>query len=262
MNLIKSSLKKIIGRFGFEVVRKGSLPADQRRIRSDFRPEDLHTIKSVESHTQTSPERLLALIRAVEYTVKHQIPGDIVECGVWKGGSMMAIAKTLIQLGVTDRELYLYDTFDGMSPPTGNDVSLWGVNAKEEFQKFHEDNDDETDLFKMNIVPLDEVKTAVFSVGYDKKRFHFVKGKVEETIPGIIPNSIAILRLDTDWYSSTRHEMEHLFPRLSPGGVLIIDDYGEWQGARAAVDEYIKKNKLKILLNRIDYTGRIAVKTR
>jgi O-methyltransferase len=101
----------------------------------------------------------------------------------------------------------------------------------------------------------------MYSTGYDMGRIHFVKGKVEDTIPNGAPSRIAILRLDTDWYESTRHELENLYPRLSPRGVLIIDDYGHWAGCRQAVDEYIHSNKIKLLLNRVDYTGRVAVKT-
>jgi O-methyltransferase len=107
---------------------------------------------------------------------------------------------------------------------------------------------------------VEVVKKALETTGYQMEKIHFVKGMVEQTIPNSAPDKIALLRLDTDWYESTKHEMEHLFPRLSRGGVLIIDDYGHWQGARKAVDEYIKKNEIRILLNRIDYTGRIAVK--
>ena len=92
------------------------------------------------------------------------------------------------------------------------------------------------------------------------KNIIYIKGKVEETIPEIIPGKISLLRLDTDWYESTLHNLNHLFPLLSKGGILILDDYGHWQGARKAVDEYLEKNNVKILLNRIDYTGRIAVK--
>jgi len=89
----------------------------------------------------------------------------------------------------------------------------------------------------------------------------FIVGKVEDTIPGEAPGKIAILRLDTDWYESTKHELINLYPKLSTGGVLIIDDYGHWEGARKAVDEYIHDQRLRILLNRIDYTGRIAVRS-
>ena len=79
-------------------------------------------------------------------------------------------------------------------------------------------------------------------------------------MPGYLPSGIALLRLDTDWYESTKHELEHLYPLLVSGGVIIIDDYGHWKGAKKAVDEYIKDNNLPLLLNRIDYTGRIGIK--
>jgi hypothetical protein len=104
------------------------------------------------------------------------------------------------------------------------------------------------------------VKQAVYSTGYNRDKFHFVQGMVEDTLPEKAPEQIALLRLDTDWYESTRHELIHLFPRLSRGGVLIIDDYGDWEGARKAVDEYIAQHNVAILLNRIDHTGRIGVK--
>ena len=87
-----------------------------------------------------------------------------------------------------------------------------------------------------------------------------VPGLVEDTVPSQAPEVIALLRLDTDWYKSTWHELEHLYPRLSVGGVLIIDDYGHWEGARRAVDEFIEAKGLRLFLSRIDYTGRLAIK--
>lgn len=92
------------------------------------------------------------------------------------------------------------------------------------------------------------------------KRIKLVKRKVEETIPASSLEKISLLRLDTDWYESTRHELLHLYPLLCVGGVLIIDDYGHWKGARKAVDEYFRETGQRILLDRIDYTGRIGVK--
>lgn len=106
----------------------------------------------------------------------------------------------------------------------------------------------------------EEVSVNMARTGYPSRRVHQIKGMVEDTIPGKAPESIAILRLDTDWYASTRHEMEHLFPRLSRGGVLIIDDYGHWAGSRQAVDEYFKEHGIHLLLGRTDYTGRMGVK--
>jgi hypothetical protein len=107
---------------------------------------------------------------------------------------------------------------------------------------------------------LEIVRKALAITGYPSDKIHFIKGMVEQTTPHSAPDKIALLRLDTDWYKSTKHEMIHLFPRLSKGGVLVIDDYGHWQGSRKAIDEYLAENNVKLLLNRIDYTGRIAVK--
>jgi O-methyltransferase len=108
---------------------------------------------------------------------------------------------------------------------------------------------------------MNDVQTNMKQTNYPFSKIHFVQGKVEQTIPETIPSSIALLRLDTDWYESTYHELVHLFPKLVTGGVLIIDDYGHWQGARKAVDQYFAEQKTPILLNRIDYTGRIAIKS-
>ena len=217
---------------------------------------DRRTIKTVERFTMASPERLHAVCEAVRYVENSSISGDIVECGVWRGGSMMAAALTLLSLGSTERQFFLFDTFEGMSPPDQHDISLDGERASD-LGELHEKN--ESDRFWC-YAPLDAVKKAVFSTGYPSEKFHFLKGRVEETLPISAPEKIAILRLDTDWYESTRHELETLYPRLVRGGVLILDDYGHWQGARKAVDEYIGKHNLKLFLSRTDYTGRVAVK--
>jgi hypothetical protein len=83
---------------------------------------------------------------------------------------------------------------------------------------------------------------------------------VEHTLPDRAPQKVALLRLDTDWHASTKHILETLFPALVRGGVLIIDDYGHFHGARKAVDDYLSEHNISILLNRIDYAGRIGIK--
>lgn len=204
----------------------------------------------------TNHEKLAAAMDAVEYIVKNGIEGAIVECGVWKGGSSMAMAMTLLRLKAEPRQLYLYDTFSGMPAPTDNDVSWQGKMAGEKFAQ----TQTAEDASEWARSPLDEVKRNMASTGYPAEMCHFVQGKVEETIPETVPEKIAILRLDTDWYESTKHEMIHLFPRLSPNGILIVDDYGHWLGSKKAVDEYISEKGLRILLCRIDYSCRMAVK--
>jgi hypothetical protein len=227
---------------------------EQHAFPLDFDEEDKELYRRVGSYTMTTPPRVHALVRAVEYVAARRIPGAIVECGVWRGGSMMAAALTLLRVGDSERELYLYDTFAGMPPPSDADTTRAGERAADLLAQ----GDETSHIWA--IASLEDVRAAVLGVGYPEERIHFVEGLVEETVPATAPDQIALLRLDTDWYSSTKHELEHLYPRLAPGGVLILDDYGHWQGARRAVDEYLAENGLTLLLNRVDGTARIAVK--
>lgn len=220
----------------------------------DFDETDAELCRRVAPYTMTTPPRLYALTRAVEYVTAQRIPGAIVECGVWRGGSMMSVALTLMRLGATDRQLYLFDTFSGMTPPGEEDVKHTGERAADMLATSSRDSDD------WAVASLEDVKAAVLGVGYPEQNIHFVQGPVEETLPGNAPGEIALLRLDTDWYASTKHSLVHLYPHVSPRGVVIVDDYAYWQGARQAVDEYIAEHELPLLLNRIDYTARIAVK--
>jgi hypothetical protein len=169
---------------------------------------------------------------------------------------MMATALTLLSMNCADRDLYLFDTFEGMPKPLDVDIHASGQAALAEFTQEQRGEDSSAVCY----ASLGEVMSAMASTGYDREHVHFVRGKVEETIPSQAPPLIALLRLDTDWYESTRHELEHLYPRLSPGGILIIDDYGDWQGARKATDEFVANHAPALFLSRIDDTGRIAVK--
>jgi O-methyltransferase len=220
----------------------------------DFDEIDAELCRSVGPYTMTTPPRIYTLRRAVEYIAARPLPGSIVECGVWRGGSVMAIALTLLRLGDTDRDIYLFDTFEGMTEPGAEDVKHTGETAGDILATSNRGSDN------WAVASLDEVREAVLGVGYPEERIHFVQGPVEETLPAHETGEIALLRLDTDWYASTKHTLTHLYPRLAPAGVLIVDDYAYWQGARQAVDEYIAEHELPLLLNRIDYTARLALK--
>jgi O-methyltransferase len=220
----------------------------------DFSPEAISLCNRVKPFTMTTPERVSALHESVRYVVRNRIPGSILECGVWKGGSVMACALTLLDTGDL-RDIWMFDTFEGMSQPTDADRNLRGESAA---TLLSAEPRDTSHIWA--VAPLDEVKRNVASTGYPPHLLNYVKGPVESTVPKQAPQRIALLRLDTDWYESTYHELVHLFPRLSPGGVLIIDDYGNWTGARKAVDQYFEEQSISPLLHRIDYTGRILVK--
>jgi hypothetical protein len=204
----------------------------------------------------TSPERIAVLVEAVRHIVSENIVGDIVECGVWKGGSAMAALLALKSLDCNERDVWLYDTFEGMSSPTSEDISFDGETAADQLKS----QDIESSKSIWCYSPLEEVKTNVGTIGYPEQKIHYVKGRVESNLPEHAPSQIALLRLDTDWYESTRHELVHLYPLLVSGGVLIVDDYGYWKGSRKAVDEYFVEFGARPLLIRIDSTARIAVK--
>jgi O-methyltransferase len=227
---------------------------DRRERTSDMDPKALEIMAMVKPYTMTSPERQFSLIEAVRHVERATIPGDIVECGVWRGGGMMAAAYTLMSLGAK-RYLHLFDTFEGMSAPTEHDVDWSGQSAAPQFERTKQGSGS-----AWCDASIEDVQQNIARTGYDARLVNFVKGKVEDTIPASAPAQIALLRLDTDWYESTSHELVHLYPRLAPGGVLIIDDYGFWQGSRRATDEYFESNKPRPFLGRIDSTARIAIK--
>jgi len=185
------------------------------------------------------------------------VRGDFVECGVWRGGSVMMMAATLLRCGDTTREVWLYDTFDGMTAPSEDDVQAMSGRLAAEILSEQQRTADNP---FWGVSPREVVERNLRGTRYPFDRFRFIEGDVAATIPASAPEEIALLRLDTDWYASTRHELEQLYPRLVTGGVLIIDDYGYWRGARKATDEFFATLRPRPLLHRIDYTGRICVK--
>ena len=239
---------------GGALERRGWRKQDDLR-QVGMEPEFLELYERCAEFTMTSVERMYALYKATEHVVKAGVPGDLVECGVWRGGSSMLSALALQRLGDDERKIYLYDTFEGMSEPDERDVSFRGDVAAPKWQSL-----DAGGVNEWCYSPLEEVEANMLSTGIDRDRLRFVKGKVEDTLPATMPERISLLRLDTDWYESTYHELRHLFPLLSTGGVLIVDDYGHWEGAREATDRYLAEVDAPILLNRVDYTGRVGVR--
>ncbi|MDQ4144469.1 MAG: TylF/MycF family methyltransferase [Actinomycetota bacterium] len=199
---------------------------------------------------------MYALVAATRYIVERDVPGDIVECGVWRGGSAMICALTLLSLGVDSRRIHLFDTFSGMTAPTSKDRDVTGSSPVDRWAR-----EEREDHNAWCYAPLDEVIANLRSTGYPEQNLRFIKGRVEETLPAPELGSISLLRLDTDWYESTYHELKHLFPLVENGGVAIFDDYGYWQGAREAVDTYFDEEDITLLMNRVDGSGRLVIKS-
>jgi len=203
------------------------------------------------NYSMTDKPAMFALYSAMEYVLKRNIAGHIVECGVWRGGSALMASLILKMNEITEKSVYLYDTYEGMSEPTKHDIDMHGNSASSLMQRFQDDNG-------WCYASIEDVKKTFvpFSFEFD---INFIKGDVLQTIPSTHPDKISLLRLDTDWYESTLLELELLYPKLTYGGVLIIDDYGHWSGARKAVDEYFTKVAPPLLI-RINNSVRLAIK--
>jgi hypothetical protein len=212
-------------------------------------------ITSVDDYTMTNAVRRHALLKALRYVNERRLPGDFVECGVWRGGNIF-LGKLVQDREFPNihRDFWLYDTFEGMTQPGDFDVSPNGVNALSEFQRLTKAGEG------WCLATREDVEANAISMLGSKDGLRFVQGPVEQTLQHgeHLPAEIAILRLDTDWYESTRAELEILYPRLVSRGVLIIDDYGVWQGAKRAVDEYFAGQA--VFLHRVDHSCRIIVK--
>lgn len=253
-------LKRLAFRLGYDFSLRRLPQYETRRkvlaVPRDMEPEFVALYERCAPFTMTSAERMYALYQGVRHVVERGVAGEMVECGVWRGGSAMLIALTLIELGAADRRIVLFDTFAGMTRP--EEVDRRAKDGSETVTKWeHFQRDGHNDWA---YAPLDEVRANMAATGYPADRIEYVQGEVEATLPGKAPARIALLRLDTDWYRSTYHEMRHLFPQLAEGGVLVLDDYGSFEGARKAVDQYMAETGTALFLHRIDSTGRIAIK--
>ena len=240
--LIQSGFNAI----GYEVVKHKKKGA---WFPPDVSKQDRAVLEKIDRYTMTSVDRQISLIHAVRHIVQNEIPGCLVECGVWRGGSAMAMGLTLMQENA-NRNVYLYDTFEGMTPPTEHDTLVDGTSARSLLSG-------PSPAWGACIADLEEVRRNMQSTGFEE--VHYIKGPVEQTLPSESPTEpIALLRLDTDWYESTKHELTHLYPLLTANGMLVLDDYGYWTGARQAVDEYFSGTG--VFLHRIDDQGRMIVK--
>lgn len=207
------------------VFKRDADPLKTSRISNGMNFKQIYEISS--PYTVTSLEKMERLYESIVYINENNIEGAYVECGVYMGGSIMNMALTQLNYAKLVH-IYLYDTFEGMTPPGDFDVNYRGVSASKILKR----------PSKRGICSLEQVKKNVSLTGYPQEFFHFRKGDVTVTLKEKVPEKISLLRLDTDWYESTKIELESLYPRLVKGGVLILDDYGYWKGARKATDDY------------------------
>lgn len=216
--------------------------------------------------TMCSPLNKHLLMESVRYVYKNNIPGDIVECGVWRGGMMQIVARTLISEAQNDsdpsnlRKLWLFDTFEGMPAPSHElDRDMYkGEHASAKMKREPKIGPNGTHTIWC-LADLEDVVNGMKLTDYPSSHVNYVKGLVEETLPNSSLKKISILRVDTDWYSSTKHILKSLYEKVVSGGVIIFDDYESWEGARTAVNEFFTEEGIIPLLIRLD-KGRVYLK--
>lgn len=221
------------------VIRDVLLDAGEMVSQSSF--ARMHRL--VRPYTVLGHARLLALHRAVRQVVERRIPGEIVECGTARGGSAALLALTLKDLGA-DRRVWVFDTFEGLPTPTARD--------RDATEAWHYAGTHRGDLFSVQ-----ELFERLGILG----QCRFIKGLFKDTLAGSGIGAIAVLHIDCDWYESVRVCLEQLYDRVSPGGIIQIDDYGHWAGARTAVEEFLLGRAPDACLRWVDYTGRQLIKS-
>ena len=248
-NILKKIINQFLFKFGFHIVRNRSV------IPIEANNYEINLIKTCERYSMTGSIRMWALIQSLKYVAHNNLEGDLVECGVWKGGSLALMKLFSDHLGLS-KKVVGFDTFEGMTDPLNIDTDYSGKSAS---QMMKDEPKDENITNIHAFASLEQVRKNISQVGIHNG-VQLVKGKVEQSLLNLnnLPNKISILRLDTDWYESTKIELEILYPRLVPGGILIIDDYGYFEGARKAVDEYFKDKN--VWLHYIDNTCRLVIK--
>ena len=225
----------LLGILGYKISRK----INSNHLNINF----LNNYNRSKNLSSFNIEFFIFLDEALKYLTNKNNPieGDIVECGVFKGANCRFICEYLKSTSQETKEIYLYDTFEGMPKASDIDTNTYSKKNYNTYLKKTIKNNKLDNFYKYE--KLDTVRKLLFSTNYNKKKINFVKGLVEDTIPKIVPKKISLLILDTDYYKSTKHELEHLYPLVEKGGIIVIDDYGTWNGVKKAVDEYFNKSK-------------------
>jgi hypothetical protein len=231
--LLSQTVKQGFRAAGLELKK---VQSEYVKLRSEWEgnEDEWVTFEAVREFTMAPSERVLALIRAVQYICDHKIPGDFVECGTWRGGNAMVIARTLLSMGETQRKIYLYDEFEGEAPPHPG-TSIHGTE--------------------------EEVIRNVCSTGFPREAVVTVKGPALAKVAGPLPDSIACLLLEADWYDSIQSQLEHAYPRIARGGIVLLNGYSDQYEYKKAVSDYLRRLEAPVYLHRVDQDSRMFTKT-
>jgi O-methyltransferase len=241
-NSYRAPVKRLIVKTAKTVLEKGNFllakrsPAtEEQRLGGEIWPSYADTMIGM--------KRLDNLQSCVETVIKENIPGDLIETGVWRGGACILMRAILAAYGVKDRRVFVADSFEGLPPPDA--------------EKYPHDKGDVHSTFSFLAVSIDQVKNNFSRFGFpvdDDPQVVFLKGWFKDTIPTAPIDKLAILRLDGDMYESTIEVLEALYDKLSGGGFCIIDDYS-LPPCKRAVEDFRSKHGITAPLQTIDYTG-------
>ena len=220
---------------------------------------ELENIEISKLYSMTGEKRMSYLTKSIKYIFENKIDGDFVECGVWQGGNLILMQRLIDHYG-EKKSIYGYDTFDGMTLPSEFDLDINNNKASNLLS-----NEKKVEnLENENVWCYSGVKTVKqnFTKHTKNNYLKLIKGDVTNTLKNNenLPKNISLLRLDTDFYESTKIEMEILFPLVVKNGLIIVDDYGHWKGQKKAVDEYLNKINFKPFMFEVDYSCRIFIK--
>ncbi len=272
---LKKAIKKTLARIGVNIVRVPRLTGNlshrlNRHLHMGYVYEDeaFEAIQVVSSNTMLTYEPLVTLFEQVIYCEKNNIAGDFVECGVWKGGATGIMALGNLKYGSARRHLHLFDAFQEICQPDEEHDDKAIVSEVKKLAK--------TKKFATTLQPLTGIydqfggpgtltenkKLLEQVIGYSSDYLHYHVGWFQDTVPvdSKAIDKIAILRLDGDWYQSTKVCLDNLYDRVVKGGVVIIDDYGYSSGCKKAVDEFLAGRKVYPVLNYISDTCRYFLK--
>lgn len=248
--MLKRILKIFLKKFGYSIIHNQYLLSlEKNLIVEEISKYEENLLINCSKFTGTMTIPIWTLINSIKYVARNNIDGDFVEAGVWRGGNLI-IYNELKKKFLLNNKIFAYDTFEGMPLPSKYDIKWNGITAFDRYKL------KSNDWCKCS---LEDVKKNILSISKDLDDIKFIKGLVENTllVEDNLPKKISILRLDTDFYESTKIELEILYPRLVNGGVLIIDDYGNWKGCKKAVDNYFQN---KAFLIYIDHGSRLYIK--
>jgi hypothetical protein len=263
--MLKKLIKSTIEKSGYVINKKVQIKSNDPKgsfdfVGYDYGSESIFVIEKTKEYSMMPYVNIQTLYEQAIYCEKNNIQGSFVECGVWKGGAVGAMAMANLKHGVSRRDLHLFDSFDDICSPN---AEIDGTKAVDDV--FNYSNINKESFLSGQLTPIegfydflgghgtvDDCSNLLFNhIKYPREHVHFHKGWFQDTLPKDADkiDKIAILRLDGDWYDSIKICLDYLYDKVAENGIVIIDDYGYYQGCTKAVDDFFKERNIITFLS-------------